>query len=284
MRKVQHYPDDAFEFHKKVVSAKKSSQEKECLKSIENDIEQCYAAYNGNFNANTLSSLQTMTTTSQAKEALSGLYQFRRKFFSDLFISLTTTGTNVRDMLCPNCTLNDCSQLDHYIPKSLFPEFSANPLNLMQCCSICNQKKLNRWLNGGQPIFLNLYLDDLPQEQYLFVDILINNGVPKIKFYLQNRTSIDSTLFSRIESHYRELDLCKRFVERASNAISEIYRDYIASKDAKVTSLQFWKMQKSRAQQEQTVFGFNYWKSILTLECCNSSDFRSWLGQQNTTP
>ena len=283
MRKIQHYPNDAFEFHKKAVSRKKASQEKTILQSVEKDIEDCYTEYNDQFKEKSLSSLQPFVTTQQTQEALIGLYQFRRKVFSDLFYSLTTTIDNRRDMLCPNCTLTDCSQLDHYMPKSLFPEFSANPLNLMQCCSICNQKKLDRWLNGVQPIFLNLYIDDLPPVQYLFVDITMADGIPRFRFYLQKSADIESILFNRIESHYEGLDLCERFAERSDNVISEIHRDYIASKDAKVTPLQFWEMQRSRAMQEQSVFGFNYWKSILILTCLGNSDFCSCLENRNTT-
>lgn len=283
MKKIQHYPNDPFEFHKKAVSRKKKSQEKTILQSVEKDIENCYAIYNDQFNVNSLSSLKPFNTNQQTKDALIGLYQFKRTVFLDLFESLTTTIDHRRDMLCPNCTLTDCSQLDHYMPKSLFPEFSANPLNLMQCCSICNQKKLNRWLNGVQPIFLNLYIDDLPPIQYLFVDITMADGIRRFRFYLQNPGSIDPILFGRIESHYQALDLCKRFADRSDNVIGEIHRDYIASKNAKVTPLQFWEMQRSRAMQDQTFFGFNYWRSILLLECCNNSSFRSYLENQNTT-
>ena len=46
MRKIQHYPNDAFEFHKKAVSRKKASQEKTILQSVEKDIEDCYTEYN----------------------------------------------------------------------------------------------------------------------------------------------------------------------------------------------------------------------------------------------
>lgn len=284
MKKIQHYSNDAFEFHKKVVSRKKTSQEKTILESVEKDIEGCYTVYNNQFRENSLYSLRPFDTNQQTKEALIELYQFKRKVFSDLFESLTTTIDNKRDMLCPNCTLTDCSQLDHYIPKSLFPEFSANPLNLIQCCSICNQKKLDRWLKGVHPIFLNLYIDDLPSVQYLFVDITMDNGIPRFRFYLQTSGTIDPILFNRIESHYQGLDLCERFAERADNVISEIHRDYIASKDAKVTPLQFWEMQRSRAKQEQCVFGFNYWRAVLILECCNNPNFHRYFENQNTNP
>ena len=284
MKKVHYYPDDPFDFHKKVVSSKRDDLLRGRLLSLETYIEQSYTKYNKNFTNNNLAALTPITLQLDAQETLKGLYKFKAKSFKDLFVYLTTTKSDRRDMLCPNCTLTDCSQLDHYIPKSEFPEFSANPRNLMQCCSICNQKKLDRWLNGGQPIFLNLYLDDLPQEQYLFVDILINNGVPIIKFYLQNRTSIDPTLFSRIESHYRELDLCKRFVERADSVISEILRDHKAAMQFSITDSDFIKILTSRAKQEQEDFGFNYWKAILTLECCKSQEFFGFLNNQNATP
>lgn len=284
MKKVQYYLGDPFKFHKKVVDSKHKGPQKKRVEALKINIEKSYKEYNKKFKNNQLVTLKPIALQPNEQEALKGLYRFKAKSFYDLFVCLTTTKSNKRDMLCPNCTLTDCSQLDHYIPKTEFPEFSANPRNLMQCCSICNQKKLDRWLNGKQPIFLNLYLDDLPQEQYLFVDISIENGVPIIKFYLNNRTNIDPTLFSRIESHYGELDLCNRFVERADSFISEILRNYIAAKEASITVENFIEMLKSCAKQEQKDFGFNYWKAILTLECCKSPNFLGFLNNQNATP
>ena len=284
MKKVQYYSGDSFEFHKKVVVTKRASDEKNILQSLETDIERSYKMYNNSFANNTLSFLKPMLTAPQNKELLKGLYQFKRKAFTDLFVSLTTTKGNSRDMLCPNCTLMDCSQLDHYIPKSKFPEFSTNPLNLIQCCSICNQKKLDRWLKGGKPIFLNLYLDILPQEQYLFVDIKMDKSIPKVNFYLQNTGRIDTTLFSRIESHYKELDLLKRFAEKADSVISEILRDYTAAAEARVKPSQFWEILTSRAKLDQQEFGFNYWKSILILGCCSNLDFCKYIETQKAVP
>lgn len=284
MKKVQYYLGDPFKFHKKVVESKHEGTQKERVEALKINIEKSYKEYNKKFKNNQLVTLKPIALQSNDQEALKGLYRFKAKSFYDLFVCLTTTKSNKRDMLCPNCTLTDCSQLDHYIPKTEFPEFSANPRNLMQCCSICNLKKLDRWLNGKQAIFLNLYLDDLPQEQYLFVDISIENGVPIIIFYLENQTNIDPILFTRIESHYRELDLCKRFVERADSVISEILRDHKAAMQFSITDSDFIKILTSRAKQEQEDFGFNYWKAILTLECCKSQEFFGFLNNQNATP
>jgi hypothetical protein len=282
MRKVQHYSGDAFDFHKQVVEAKKETA-KRTLQSLETRIRECYIDYNQHFVGNDLCTMSPFSFDAEEKEVLRNMYKFRQKAFSNLFFSLTTTESNQRDMLCPNCTLTDCSQLDHYMPKSEFPEFSANPLNLMQCCAICNQRKSDLWLNEGQPIFLNLYLDDLPQKQYLFVDIHIDNGIPAVRFYLQNSASIDSVLFRRIECHYEGFGLCKRFAERADSVISELFEYHAAAKRAKIPFPNFKEMVVSKASQEQQDFGFNYWKSILILTCLGNYDFCSCLENRNAT-
>lgn len=278
MKKVRYYPEDPFEFHKKVVAAKRPSKDTTILQSLEADLEQCYTTYNACFGSNCLSVLQPMKTTPPNREVLKKLYNYKLKAFQNLFISLTTTEANQRDMMCPNCTLSDCRQLDHYMPKSAFPEFATNPRNLMQCCSSCNQKKSARWLNGEQPIFLNLYLDELPQEQYLFIKTTTDDkGVPQIAFYLKNQSSIDQKLFNRIESHYKELDLCARFSENADRVLSDIQDNYNAALEAQIAPSQFWQMTDGAARNKQKVEGYNYWKSILILECCQNPILRAFI-------
>ena len=276
MRKVKHYPEDAFDFHKKVVATKRFSDKKEILQSLEQDIEECYKTYNKEFASNTLYNLHPLTLSSENSDLLTDLYQFKQSTFQNLFITLTTTESNQRDMLCPYCTITDCNQLDHYIPKSTFPEFSANPRNLMQCCSRCNQKKRNLWLNNNAPIFLNLYLDELPQEQYLFVDTTIEK-VPEFEFYLSNRSNIDTMLFSRIESHYRALDLCRRFKEKVDSVFSNIIVDYSSALKVEITPSNFWQMKRESAIKYQRTMGKNYWKSIFILECCQNQKIQEFI-------
>jgi len=277
MKKVKYYPDNPFDFHKKVVSSKHKGPQKNKIEALETNIEKSYKAYNEKFTNNQLGTLKPIALQPDEQEALKGLYKFSAKSFKDLYVCLTTTKSNRRDMLCPNCTLTDCNQLDHYIPKSEFPEFSANPRNLMQCCSICNQKKLDRWLKGKQPIFLNLYLDELPQEQYLFVETTLMNGVPLFKFKIENKSNINPELFSKIESHYKELDLCNRFAERVDKEISELILEYSSALKEKISSDIFWKIKCNYAEKEQKTKGYNYWRSIFVLECWKNSSVRSFI-------
>lgn len=281
MKKVDFADKEAFEFYKEIV-AKKSSNAN--LLAIEDDVEQSYILYKGNFQSNTLHLLQPLIASNGNKNDLKELYSLRKKAFRELFVELTTDSSNRRDMLCPNCTLSDCSQLDHYMPKSLFPEFSANPHNLMQCCSICNQKKSGIWLRNGQAVFLNLYLDELPKEQYLFVRIHMDNEIPSFVFYLDKPKGIVQNLFDRIKSHYEQLGLCKRFAEKSDSVISELITEYAATLETPITSENFWELKRKSATLERVKKGYNYWKSVLVLACCDNSSVRASIEKIASTP
>ncbi len=281
MKRVNFSNKNPFEFYKEVVRKKSNNAN---LLAIENAVEQSYILYKGNFQSNTLHLLQPLIASNGNKNDLKELYSLRKKAFKELFVELTTDSSNSRDMLCPNCTLSDCSQLDHYIPKSLFPEFSANPHNLIQCCSICNQKKSNVWLRNGQAVFLNLYIDNLPSDQYLFVEITMDNGIPRFRFYLDNPHRIDPNLFNKIKSHYEQLDLCSRFAERADTLISELVTEYVATLGTSISPNIFWQFKKNSATLEQKNKGCNYWKSIFIIACCDNSSVRASIEKKASTP
>lgn len=46
---------------------------------------------------------------------------------------------------CPLCGINDVTDIDHYMPRSVFPEYSVHPFNLIPICHECN-KKGDIWL------------------------------------------------------------------------------------------------------------------------------------------
>lgn len=276
MRKIKYYNEDSFVFYKNIVSAKRGAEKKKQLESLESNIEKQFCEYKHYFENNSLFLLRPMSAAKADGDLLRGLYQFSQKKIKELFVYLTTTETNKRDMVCPNCTINDSCQLDHYVPKGSFPEFSVNPLNLIPCCSRCNLKKEDRWLDAGKtPVFLNLYLDSLPQEQYLFVHIKMDAGVPRFTFCVENKFGIEASLFRRIESHYQALNLCARFVEQTGRVISDMLVDYksIRSK-IEISSDCFWEIQRDKALENQKEYGYNYWKSILILACCDNKEFR----------
>lgn len=142
--------------------------------------------------------------------------------FQELLKVLTTDENNRISNICPNCTVGRVESLDHCIPKSEFPEFSDNPLNLMPCCMYCNSKKSSVWRREGQRVFLNLFLDELPNVRYLFVQTHIKDGIPVFKFFIDNRNSIENNLYKKIEKHYSTLDLCNVFADNSDDVVDEL--------------------------------------------------------------
>ena len=47
----------------------------------------------------------------------------------------------LRSPRCPYCALGHSSTLDHYLPKSRYPDFSVTPCNLVPACRDCQSKK-----------------------------------------------------------------------------------------------------------------------------------------------
>ncbi len=75
-----------------------------------------------------------------------------KRLLADMVDSLPAAN---RD-LCPYCSLDTNPELDHFLPKAKFPEFSLHGRNLFPICGPCNRCKLNRIKSvpGGERYFL----------------------------------------------------------------------------------------------------------------------------------
>ncbi|MBJ2234958.1 hypothetical protein JFT61_09025 [Pseudomonas fluorescens] len=67
---------------------------------------------------------------------------------------------------CPMCGNSTLGTVEHYLPKTPFPEFSVLSWNLVPSCNICNQKRGSKHVNGIKhhllhPIFDRLLLEKL---------------------------------------------------------------------------------------------------------------------------
>lgn len=49
---------------------------------------------------------------------------------------------------CPMCGSSNVGTVEHYLPKTPFPEFSVFSFNLVPSCNICNQKRGSKHANG----------------------------------------------------------------------------------------------------------------------------------------
>lgn len=280
MRKIKAYTGDSYAFHEKVVAGKRRRPSdptyQERLKLMNGKIEKQYGIHDEEFKNNNLAVLKPYPFTQIEKDDLLSLYNYRSEPFRALNDILTRTENGNAQPICPFCTINNVNSLDHLIPKMEFPEFSDHPRNLMPCCSECNSRKSSKWRVGNESLYLNLYLDDLPDIQYLFASLMIEESTIKVHFSVENKFGIPEKLYKKIENHYRVLDLCERFSRNSYGVISEL-KNSIQTFGSRYSIEELKSLIIRNADENRKIWGFNYWKSILMHACCDTEGLIDFL-------
>lgn len=133
--------------------------------------------------------------------------------------------------VCPFCGTGKLEEVDHYIPKEHYPEFTLFPLNLIPICNKCNKKKSDKFIDGSNGrMFINFYTDDMDSVDFLSVTITFNptdvKKSTKIKYTADFSLITDTYLQKIVKHHYKELDLIKRYEEAANEEISDLESTY----------------------------------------------------------
>lgn len=130
---------------------------------------------------------------------------------------------------CPFCGFGHASTLDHYLPKSKYPQFSVLPLNLVPCCKDCNSgKHADSAITEAQQS-LHPYFDHAQyvNEQWLFAAVNQTSPVT-IHFYAQAPDHWADISKARVQSHFEEFKLGARYAIEASNQLACL-RDTLTS-------------------------------------------------------
>ena len=137
------------------------------------------------------------------------LYGSSRPFVNNHLEALkAANGGNV--LMCPICGLEECSEMDHYLPRSLFHEFSSHTSNLIPLCHDCNHNKHDYWLNSkGERYFFNAFFDRLPAK-IIDCKITIRNGFPHVKVSMNNGLNKANYCDSIVLRTFSMLELLKK--------------------------------------------------------------------------
>lgn len=286
MKRIKHYTGDSFDFHKQVLASKRDKNMQKEVRALDSFMRNKFAVYDNAFKRDVLSQMEPEKgLTDVQREALLKLYTFRSKPFQHLFNTLTTNEHNCEDKLCPNCTIDTASTFDHIVPQSLFPEYVDHPLNLLPCCAQCNSRKNRIWLDSvhSKLNFLNLYIDKIPDEQYLFVKLTICQDTLDVLFYLDNKYAIEAELYQRIQNHYTDLNLLQRYRENSYGKIS-ILKSLIKSlkKNGEFSRQKIKKILLDALQLEMKNKGNNHWEIVLQNECISNNQVFDFLCDTNT--
>lgn len=273
MKKIKHHTGDSLAFYIGVRDSKRDMALKTSLRSIHPKMKALYRDYDRAFETQQLHSLGSDTSLSNTQRRnLASLYNYKAAPFRRLMNELTTNEYGQVDKTCPFCTINSANTFDHILPQSVFDEYAVHPLNLILSCAECNGHKSDEWAKPNALRFLNLYQDELPDKQYLYVDLTVADGVIKAKFYVQNVGTIEAELYERIKDTYTTMDLCRRFQERCADELYELSLSVRNSLAAGSSDEQI----KIGIMRDVTLLrqrkGYNYWKAVLKEACCEDKD------------
>jgi hypothetical protein len=126
---------------------------------------------------------------------------------------------------CPFCgDIGYTRNLDHFLPKAHFPEFSVMPLNLVPSCRDCNMgEKGQKYAQSEEDQTIHPYLDKdiFFKEQWVFANYIDENE-GALNYY------VECPLFWRLEdknraiNHFNNLGLTNRYQLEAGKHLSEL--------------------------------------------------------------
>lgn len=153
-----------------------------------------------------------------------------------------------KQIKCPLCGERYITELDHYVPREIYPEFSIHCLNLIPLCHDCNHQKGSKWLNrAGERLIFNAYFD-APTTQFLFkVKVNFANNFPNLTVNIDNGKI--NTQEEKLEKRTIEtLELCQYYQNKANDILKkEILRiQERAAKEVKIIGgkSKFWRIEK----------------------------------------
>ena len=181
--------------------------------------------------------------------------------------------------ICPYCLINSSYQCDHYLPKNKtsFPEFSILPINLIPVCWECNNGKSDSAFWDSYRKFINVYFDKIPEERFLYTEIMIKGKTPLITFKV-DLSKISWDISKILYSHITELNLCFRYNKISWTIISEIVAQIESLKTRKSFSEDSI-IDALNVQKESiwNIYGINYWKYSIYDSIINNKEVCDFL-------
>lgn len=136
-----------------------------------------------------------------------------------------------RVLKCPICGLADCTEMDHFAPRSKFPEHSCHLSNLIPLCHNCNNNKGDDWLNNsGEQIFFNAFYDRNIPESIIKCDFEISEADNLIRAKVSFSEHLDNWIpeHRRIKETIGTLRLMDKFEYEANNVLNREAKRFIA--------------------------------------------------------
>lgn len=191
----------------------------------------------------------------EKQEALESLYE---KTYSSR--SLNDIRSSLMDPVdkCPYCSINEPTELDHYMPRSRYKALSVCRLNLVPMCGVCNRKKSDKPYAG----FVHPYYFAEPgAPEFLVVTVTVIDK--QVSFDLSVSPNVEDDRKKVLENQIRELDLKSRLHKEMSSYLFDLLLFQKKPLQTDEALKEFLEHCLSCLSTSRIDYGGNYWRTAL---------------------
>lgn len=261
--------NNSYEFFETIFKSKRDADLKTYFENNKTIVGDSHQLYDTKFKNNLLPEINQSNGLTFIKDNFETLYSYTNSKIKKLRVAIKNLQDITIKNKCQYCTINDHNTLDHFLPRATYWEYVIHPLNLVPCCSACNSK-----MSDKENASLNLYLDTLPTEQYLFVNVTFIGSIPNFDFELKNvnNNTINAALYVKIKQHFVSLGLLERMKKAALTEYTEFYNSIKAQlQHSNISNIKSCTLRT--IQNNKISYGHNHWKYIFQETLINSQTF-----------
>ena len=151
--------------------------------------------------------------------------QYKSKMTGDKALGYVRRELNRNVTKCPMCSINETSQLDHFMNEGTYGQLACCRLNLIPTCGRCNLLKHE----GSYTDFVHAYYDHYPEVVFLVTTITVKNNKVGIVFSIDGNAIGDPSLARRTVYQFEKLELTKRLHKAGIMFLNDLIGGYICS-------------------------------------------------------
>lgn len=245
-----------------------------------------YTEYDSKINPCKLEDVQSHYTDATKREMLYYMYDRSRKYMVEIWEEVAKKNGVLQ--MCPLCGKHEVTDWDHYIPRSVMPEYSMHVHNLIPTCTYCNGDKHRNWVEDGKRVFFNAYYDVMPDLHDVLeikIELSADTCTPMVTISLKplpegtpDNIRIAHTTIAKLEliNNYwqHQASRCiEKYVNTCINCVT-VGRKHKADMDINL----FWQMEKEVLVEDvATLTEVEFVERLVKEEILQSDVFEHWV-------
>jgi hypothetical protein len=209
-----------------------------------------------------------------ARRALEAVFSRRLGTFGAVMDAINDHFEDTGNSTCPYCNFGEQWEQDHYLPKSIFPEFTLYAANLVPICKVCNGKKKARYHAEGERLFLYAFSELNGATDMLKVDVGYEPTI-SVTYSLADPGDLEN--FAVLDRHFQALNLGRRYSRQASSTLARLVRIFRTPVSLGLGRRQLQRRIKQMAEDRAVQSPPNHWEVALFDHLASSADFVAYI-------